>query len=149
MTLAPPDLSKRPYTLQVERVMCASADALYLAWTEEFDSWFAAAGTLSMNPEVDALFFFETHFDGRRHPHYGRFLELEPGRRIVMTWVTGDPGTGGAETVLSIELEEQEEGTLLTLSHTGFYNEASRDGHEEAWPEGLAHLDECLARKGN
>lgn len=121
MTLAPPDLSKRPYTLQVERVMCASADALYRAWTEEFDSWFAAAGTLSMNPEVDALFFFETHFDGGRHPHYSRFLELEA----------------------------QEEGTLLTLSHTGFYNEASRDGHEEAWPEGLAHLDECLARKGN
>ena len=128
--------------------MRASADALYRAWTEDFDTWFAAPGTLTMTPEVDTLFFFETHFDGGRHPHYGRFLELEPGQRIVMTWVTGEPGTGGAETVLSIDLAEQEEGTLLTLGHHGFYNEASRDGHKEAWPEGLAHLDECLARKG-
>ncbi len=143
MAASPPDLSARPHRLELERLMRASADDLYRAWTENFDSWFAAAGTLSMTPEVDALFFFETHFEGGRHPHYGRFLELVPNQRIVMTWVTGDPGTGGAETVLTIEFSEKEDGTLLRLTHEGFYDEATRDGHAEAWPEGLSHLDEC------
>lgn len=136
-----PDTSARPFDLAVERDMGASADAIYRAWTERFDGWFAAAGTLTMTPEEGALFFFETHFDGGRHPHYGRFLRLEPGRLIEHTWVTGDPGTKGAETVLRLELEPQPDGARVTLTHRGLPDAASRDGHADAWPQVLELLD--------
>ncbi len=140
-----PDLSSRPLRATVERQMTVSANVLFKAWTtEQFDRWFAAPGTVLMKPEVNSLYFFEARFDGERHPHYGRFLELEPDSLVKMTWITAQ-GTRGVETVVTVEFIAGGDGTLVRLTHEGFPDEKSRDGHQEAWPMGLDMLEKALS----
>lgn len=138
-----PDLSARPHELSVERVMSAPTALVYAALTRGFDIWLAAPDSVRMRPEVGEPFYFETEFEGKRNPHYGRFLRLVPAREVEFTWVTA--ATEGAETVVRVELVKQPRGIRLRLRHSGFASAAVRDLHEQVWPKMLEQLDERTA----
>jgi uncharacterized protein YndB with AHSA1/START domain len=145
-----PDLASRPYDLVVERDMSQNPARLYRAWTQEFDIWFAAPGSVTMRAEVGQPFFFETQHKLKteakveRHPHYGRFLRLEQDKLVEMTWVTGKGGTEGAETVLTAEFARKGAGSRVRLTHKGFPHETARKQHEEAWPLVLMQQEALL-----
>ena len=128
-----PDLSSRPFNLTTHYDMDVSPQVVYKAWTEQFDRWFAAPGTVWMVPEINMPFFFETVHNKDRHPHYGRFLRLQPNQLVEITWVTGAGGTKGAETVVTVELAPHGSGTHIHLTHAGFPDAESRDSHAQAW----------------
>ncbi len=145
-----PDLSARPYHFTIDRLFGVAPAALYQAWTTGFDRWFAAPGSMLMQPVVNTVFFFETEFrsegqrTAQRHPHYGRYIRLVADRLVELTWVTGAGGTEGAETVVTVELVPLAVGTHMTLRHAGFAGETARDRHHQAWPFVLDQLDERM-----
>jgi|NGEPerStandDraft_6_1074524.scaffolds.fasta_scaffold87037_3 uncharacterized protein YndB with AHSA1/START domain len=139
-----PEPAERLHAFTVERVMTASPEAIYRAWTERFDTWFASPGAIRMRPHVGEPYWFEVLHNGDHIPHYGRFIDLEPGRFIEQTWVTGANGTDGAETVVRVELVGTGSGTRLRLTHGGFYDAVAAQRHADSWPRILEHLDERL-----
>ena len=147
-TIPRPDPSKHPLQVTCEYTIHASAQAVYAAWTKKFDSWFAQTGTVAMVAEPGRTYFFYNRDEWGRHPHYGRFLELVENQLVEMTWMTGDgttEGTGGAETILRIELIPKGDATQIRLTHSGLPTEKSRAGHQENWPLALEILDQALS----
>jgi uncharacterized protein YndB with AHSA1/START domain len=126
--------------------MRASSEALYKSFTTGWEDWFAFKGALIAEPVVNGQLFFVVEHEGRPHPHYGRFLTLEPARKVELTWLTGKDGTQGAETVLSVYLEPCADGCALTLTHRGFYDQERADHHGKSWEQILVGLDQRLTK---
>jgi uncharacterized protein YndB with AHSA1/START domain len=137
-----PDLTLRPFDASAERTVAHAPAVVYAAWTSGFDRWLAAPGAVWMTAEIGAPFVFEVRHESARHPHYGRFLRLEPARLVSLTWVTA--GTGGVETVVTVVLEPDAHGTRVRLTHEGFADAAARDRHAEAWPQVLEQMEQKL-----
>ena len=52
-----PDLSSRPSRHTVEHIFPVPPEALFRAWTEQLDLWFAAPGSVLMEAKINAPFF--------------------------------------------------------------------------------------------
>lgn len=138
-------------SLHATRRMPLPITTLYRAWAGGFSYWFAEPGTQRGMVAVGEPFFFEVvprDAQGAvmgRHPHYGRYLALEPERRVQFTWFTR--GTG-VETTITVELTPDGDGTHVALTHEGFATEESRDNHANAWTHVLAAQERNLLALG-
>ncbi len=127
------------FAVPIERVWHALTDPVMIErWLMKPDGYEAQVGarfTLGDAPRAGCRGHVECEV-----------LELSPPRRIVWSWRGAeDP----AITRLIIELEDDGEGTRLTLSHTGESDERTVRKTTGGWTEKLAALDELLSQGGN
>jgi uncharacterized protein YndB with AHSA1/START domain len=119
--------------LTVSRTIPASPAEVFDVWLDTKSPggpWYGSEKVI-LNATVDGLFYHGYRHEGRLWAHYGRFIRLERGRVIEHTWMS--EATRGLESTVTITLEPQGDGTLLTLRHAELPDDELGRQHEEGW----------------
>ena len=136
MTYDAADVGADP-ELWVERRIAAPPSSVY-AFLTESARWARWQGSKAVVEAVPGGAFVMTLDDGTTAE--GRFVTLEPNRRVVFTWGwRGHPTVPPGSTTVEIELAADGDGTLVRLIHRGLPREA-RDLHRAGWDHYLPRL---------
>lgn len=129
------------------RTVPASPEKVFDVWINPKSPggpWYGAERAI-LNPVVDGLFYLALKHENRTWPHYGRFLRVEKPRLIEHTWVS--EATKGLESIVTLTLEPQGEGTDVTLRHSGLPDDELGRQHKDGWTFILSALAEGMAAR--
>lgn len=159
MTTTAPSTSKLPITtpsdreLRLERVFDAPRSRVWRAMTERdlIAQWWGRGNPLDIvtfEPHRGGHWRFVEHAHGEKHGFEGRYREVTPEERIVMTFEwDGMPGHPCVETY---ELHDLGDGRTRLVATSLFFTTDERDGMmqsgmESGVIESYAALDRVLA----
>lgn len=138
-------------SLNLVRTIKAAPEKIFAAWTEPetLKRWMAPGDDMSVAlAETDLraggryrIVMRETN--GTEHRAGGIYREIVPGKKLSFTWAW--ESTPENESLVTIELRKNGTGTELTLAHTKFATEQSRDMHNQGWNGCLAKLERLMA----
>jgi uncharacterized protein YndB with AHSA1/START domain len=117
-----------PYTYVLTTTLPASAQEIYEAWLDSLAHSEMTRGGASMSDEVGAEV---SAWDGYIT---GRNLELVPHERIVQSWRTTQFTDEHEDSIVTVTLEELEDGTLLMIEHSNVPDE-QKHYEEGGWQE--------------
>jgi len=130
--------------LVVERVLPAAPDDVFDAWTtpSRMAAWMSPVGAAEAEVDLRVGGSFHVVMVEARLEHSGEYLEIEPPRRLVFTWVS--PFTGTEPSVVTIELHPHDDGTRLVLAHERLPENVVA-GHRDGWGTMVERLARILA----
>jgi uncharacterized protein YndB with AHSA1/START domain len=141
-------MSAKP-SLTLKRRLNAPAAKVFIAWTdpEKIRRWFgpreAEVLRAESDPRVGGRYrILARTSDGEEHDVSGMFREVVPNEKLVFTWAWRS--TPERESLVTVELRPDGNGTLLTLTHEQFFDEAARDRHQYGWTSTLERLEAML-----
>lgn len=138
--------------LTIERELNASPARVYEAWTNPqiLQKWWGPVGvtipelTLDVRENGEWTTTFHSEKMGNRVVS-GKYITLEPPKRLVFTWGWTNDGKRGHETLVEILLTAQGDNTLMTLTQKTFMQTEHRDNHNHGWTSSFTKLDKLLA----
>jgi len=112
-------------SLEREILICARRETVFTYFTDagRFARWWGEGSRIDARPGGAVLIRFPNGVTAS-----GEIREIDPPRRIVFTYVMA----GGIASLVTIALEETEEGTLLSLRHD-FSSGKIRDAFVQGW----------------
>jgi uncharacterized protein YndB with AHSA1/START domain len=138
-------VSSKP-ALTLKRRLNAPPAKIYRAWTDaaKISRWFGPEDAEILRAETDVRVGgrFRIVFrgpDGEEHDVGGVYREVVPNQKLVFTWAWRS--TPERESLVTVALKRDGDGTLLTLLHERFFDEAARDRHGRGWNETLDKLE--------
>lgn len=124
--------------LRVERRIAAPPSAVY-AYLTDSDRWARWQGRSAIiEPRPGGRFEMTVANDTTAE---GRFVTLEPDRRVVFTWGwIGHPTLPPGSSTVELELLPDGDGTLVRLTHRGLPEE-EQSIHRAGWDHYLPRLE--------
>ena len=137
-------------SLTLKRRLNAPPARVYQAWTDpqKMMRWYAPAGAETLAAETDARVggrfrvLMRTQ-DGQEHDVSGVYREVVPDEKLVFTWAWAS--TPERESIVTVLLKPDGEGTLLTLIHEEFFDDDTRDRHQNGWNGALDKMEKLFA----
>ena len=111
----------------VADVIPAKPEEIYRAWLDSEGHSLMTGGEARVSNRVGE------GFEAWGGYIQGRNLELEEGVRIVQAWRTVEFSEEEGDSLLEVTLEAVEEGTLVTLRHSGLPEHGGQ--YEQGWVE--------------
>lgn len=127
--------------LVIRRTLNASPQRVYEAWTQpSLATEFICpeditVDEVSLDVRVGGAYHIAMRRpDGEVWTVRGVYQDVQPGKRISMTWKWDEENPEDEqETLLTIDLAPHGSGTELTLTQERFTSEESRGNHEHGW----------------
>jgi uncharacterized protein YndB with AHSA1/START domain len=137
-------------SLTVNRRFKAPPAKVFAAWTdpEKMKRWMGPPGVEGLRCEIDARVGGRYRLvmkspDGEEHDVSGIYREVVPNEKLSFTWAW--KSTPERESLVTLTLKPDGEGTMLTLLHEQFLDETARDHHRQGWMGSLDKLENFLA----
>ncbi len=131
--------------LNINRTIAATPQEVYDAWLDPESpvNPFHGSKRMVFEPKVGSLYYF-VHMQAKtERPHYGRFLVLDRGAKIQMTWMSNH--TWGLESTVTVTFKAKGGDTLLTLKHANLPDDEMGHAHDEGWQHFLGLLEQRFA----
>jgi uncharacterized protein YndB with AHSA1/START domain len=81
--------------------------------------------------------------NGEQHDVGGVYREVVPNQKLVFTWAW--KSTPERESLVTVEIKPDGDGSLLTLTHEQFFDEDARDRHQGGWNGALDKMEKLFA----
>jgi uncharacterized protein YndB with AHSA1/START domain len=81
--------------------------------------------------------------DGEIHDVSGVYREVIANEKLVFSWAW--KSTPERESLVTVEVKPDGDGTLLTLTHEQFFDEEARDRHQGGWNGALDKMEKYFS----
>lgn len=134
-------------SLTLKRRLNAAPAKVYAAWTEpeRLMGWWGpreddepVLAETDVRPGGRFRLVFRAA-DGEEFDVRGVYREVVPAERLVFSWAWRS--TPERESLVTLTMRPDGDGTMLTLHHEQFFDETARDSHRMGWMAALDRLE--------
>jgi uncharacterized protein YndB with AHSA1/START domain len=137
-------------SLTLKRRLKASPAKVFAAWIdpEKIKHWMGPGEIKALSAECDARTGGRFRWvmrapDGEVHDVSGVYREVVPNEKLVFTWAW--KSTPERESLVTVLIKPDGDGSLLTLTHEQFFDEDARDRHQGGWNSALDKMQQMFA----
>jgi uncharacterized protein YndB with AHSA1/START domain len=137
-------------SLTIKRRLKAPPAKVYAAWTdpEKVKGWMGPGEVKAKSAESDLRVGGRYRWvmvapSGQELDVRGVYREIVPNEKLVFTWSW--LSAPERESLVTVLLKPDGDGTLLTLTHEQFFDEDARDQHNNGWNGALDKMEKFVA----